>query len=519
WHVLYWKLAFPEDGDFARAQKEMFYYTCEATKLLVLSQKYRGIPQDCKMKHMAPFLIGALAQSAKSALRLMTLMEGVPEFSFSIKCDCLLYLGRVHRSEIETEPDLQEIYDGEIDKVAGFTGWPNPMPKSALLAMLNHSSCQRRQEIIESVLAAYDPVPPELLLLMVDYYTKQEMPHDAIAILSRLSPDDLKLLRQDVDHRYYALINIDNVERSDSGLNFKLLPSLLEKGLPLTDDMHCAVIARAVKLGLPDVAWEVFRFMEANQMDVNANGHLALLRDSFQRGDLDGLNLIMSKIHQRKDLVSNPFLVSYAMNIVRYVCYFERQLPVTESLAHVLAVYDRAYDRAPLVKLALADPLPPSETNATLPQPDGRQLSFALWTYVLIQRSDHHVSHFWHHFTQLVARGEPDMCDVARHDVLYNGLIVYWGRKKATLLNAVEVLEDMERLGLCTPTELTWIMVITAFMRHGQEASAEQIRQMMMTKGVKTNPNNWNFLMKEYSDSNLIAHAKHDLGKKRTAHG
>lgn len=517
WSDLYCELAFPEDGDFSRARKSMASYQFQATKLLALSQKSGGLPPTCKMKHLAPFLIGALAESAKSTLHLMNLMEGVSDFDFIAKVHCLLYLSIAHWSEIETEPGLRERYDGEIDKVAVSTEWPTSMPKSALLAMLKHSSFQRCQEIIDSVLAAYDPVPPELLLIMVDYYTKQELPDDAIAMLARIPLEDLKRLGESVHGRYFNLIKLDNVERSDSGLNFKILPRLLEIGLPLTDDMQCDVIARAVKLGLPDVAWEVYHFMEANEMTVNAHGHLVLLRDSFQRGDLDGLNLIMSNIYQRKDLVRDRYLVSYAMNIVRYVCYFERQLPVTESLAHVLAVYDRAYDRAPLVKLALVDPLPPNGTDATLPQPDAPALSFALWTYVLIQRSDHHVWHFWHHFTHLVASGEQDMCDVARHDVLYNGLIIYWGRKKETLLNAVEVLEEMERLGFCTPTELTWVFLISAFLKHGQEASAERIRRMMIAKGVKTDPDNWLWLLKEYSESNLVVRVKHELEKKTLA--
>jgi len=519
WDELYRMLAFPQDGDFLQARKNMSNYQDQATKLLTLSQKFGGIPRAyMRREQIPPFLIGALAGSAKSALRLMTLIGDSPHFSFATKCDCILYMRIVHWSEINTETGLREIYDAEIDKIA-VSAWPDQMPKSALLAMLNHSSFQRRREIIDRVLAAYERVPPELLLIIVDYYTKQNLPEDALAILSRTTAKDLETLGERVYGRYFNLIRIDTVEHSDSGVNFKIFPRLLEIGLPLTDGMHCELIGRAIKLGLSDVAWEVYRFMEANNMEVNAYGHLVLLRHSFARGDLDGLNLIMSKIYQRKDLVTDPYLVSFTMNIVRYVCYFERELPVRESWAHVLAVYDRAYDRAPLVKLGLVDPLPQAEAGATLPQPTGQQLAFTLWTYILIQPSDHTVQHFWHHFTHLVACRDKDMCEVARHDVLYNGLIIYWGRLKRTLLNAVEMLEEMERLGFCKPTEMTWIFLISAFMKHGQEASAERIRQMMIARGVESDPENWLWLLKEYSESNLVVRIKHNFGQKVSPNG
>lgn len=519
WFYLYSTLAFPEDGDILQARKSMASYQAHAADFLAPSQRPWNAPLAYKAEHMVSLLIGGLVQSPKSTLDLMALMENVPGFSWRIQCNCLTYLRKVYWSAIETEPGIREMYDSQIEKVAVVNGWPRYMPQSALLAMLTHSSVQRRQNIIDSVLTHYDPVPVPLLLAMVDYYTKQELPEHALAILSRIPPEELRSLEPRLYGRYHNLIKIDNVERNPSGLNFQILPKLVETGLPLTENMHNEVLERAVKLGLPDVAWEVYRFMEANKIDVDPRRHLVLLRNSFQRGDLDGLNLIMSKIYQRKDLFKDPFLVSYTMNIVRYVCYFERQLPVTESLAHILAVYDRAYNRTPLVKLGIADPLPPSGTGETLPQPDGPQLSFTLWTYVLVQRSDYQVTHFWHHFIHLVKSGERDMCAAACHDILYNGLILFWCRKRDTLMNAVDVLEEMERLGLSTPTEVTWVLLIFGFMKHGQEAAAEKIRQMMIARGVETNPENWHHLLKEFSDSNLAARVEHDLGERRMPHG
>lgn len=522
---LYWdyefsKLAFPEDGDILEAQNRATVFQSEAEKVLRLSRHMSWgtsrIPPRYLLRHMVPLLIGALARSARSALHLMLLMQDLSSFRENMKRDCILYIGKVYRQTIETDPAIREMYDRQIERAFGDSQWPDVMPQSLLLASLNHSSLQKCRDTIDSVLNHYDPVPLPLLKVMIDYYTEQKLPKEALGILSRIAPEDLVADAPSFYGRFHNLIKIDTVEESSSGLNFQLLPALVATGIPLTEGLHNEVLERAITLELPDVAWEVYRFMEGNSITVDSRRHLALLRSCFKRSDLDGLSLIMSNIHKRPDLVKDPFLVSYTMNIVRYVCHHQRKLPVSESLAHILAVYDRVYDRAPLVKLAITDALPASEPGVTLVHPDGIQLAFTLWTYVLVQHSDHRVSHFWLQFIHLVNLGEPEMCAAACHDVLYNGFISYWCRDQHTLINAVEVLEEMERLGLCAPSEHTWILLISGFMRHGQESAAENIRQMMKSRGVNPDSSHWKYLLKHYSDSAIAAHVEAELSENPT---
>lgn len=518
WDQKFGELAFPEDGDLLEAQQRAIVFQLEATSLLRLSQNLSSdvtrIPPRYLTKYLVPLVIGALAHSAKSALDLMLVLQPLTTFRLHMQCDCILYISKVYKTTLEKEPAIREMLDRQIEGAAVVGKWPNKMPRNVLVAMLNHSRPHTRQNIIDSVFARYNPVPLPLRLSMIDHYTYHNKPKDALDILSRLSPEELKSATPSLLGRFYNLLKIDTVESSSTGLNFQILPSLVATGIPLNDSLHNVVLERAVTLGLPDVAWEVYRFMESNNISVDARRHLVLLRSCFQRGDLEGLNRIMSSIHQSPNLVKDRFLVSYTMNIVRYVCYFERKLPMSESLAHILAVYDRVYDRAPLVKLAIVDSLPPSETRVALKLPDGLQLGFTLWTYVLVQRSDHHVSHLWLQFIHLVNMGDPDMCAVAAHDVLYNGLITYWGRNPETLINAVETLEEMERLNLCEPTELTWVLLVSAFTRHGQQTAAENIRHMMKVRGVNPNMSRWQFLLDHYPESELAARIEADFDAK-----
>ncbi|KAK5064687.1 hypothetical protein LTR84_000521 [Exophiala bonariae] len=518
WDYQFGKLAFPEDGDFGQARSRFIVFQSEAASLLRLSQTLSGntslIPARYLTRHLVPLVIGALAHSAKSALDVMLLMRDLTTFRLHMRCDCLFYLRKVYKTTIETEPTVRRMFDQEIESAAEIGRWPNKMPSNVLVALLNHSNLHTCQDIIDSVFARYDPVPLVLRLAMMDHYTYHQQPKQALDILARLSPEELKAATPDLHRRFYNLLKIDTVESSSTGLNFQILPALVATGIPLDDALHNVVLERAVALGLPDVAWEVFRFMEGNHITVDARRHLVLLRSCFQRGDLEGLNRIMSSIHRSPDLVKDPFLVSYTMNIVRYVCYFERKLPMTESLAHILAVYDRVYDRGPLVKLAIVDPLPPSETRLTTTIPDGIQLAFTLWTYILVQHSDHRVSHLWLQFVHLVNMGDPEMCAVAAHDVLYNGLITYWGRNPETLINAVETLEEMERLNLCEPTELTWVLLVSAFTRHGQQTAAENIRQMMKVRGVDPQMSQWRFLLDHNPGSELASRIEADFDAK-----
>jgi pentatricopeptide repeat protein len=393
------------------------------------------------------------------------------------------------------------------------------MDPAYLALLLKHNNHEQCENIIDSVLVNYDPVPAPLLMEMARYHTTFGDADRSLEILAKLPAKDMDQVRSKLRDQALFLIRLDTVEHTGERVNFNILPKLLKLGVPLTDREHNAVIERAIALEVPDVAWEVFHYMEENKIVVNARSHLVLLRNCFQREDLPGLNEIMSAIYRREDLYQDPYLVAYTMNIVRVVCYTERKLSPDQSFSHMLAIYDRAYDRGPLAKFGLTSVTPSTEGKMPLPQPQPDQLGFTLWAYILVQLDEYPVSRLWQWFVYLVRKGDPEICALAKLDVLYNGVILFYARRASTLLKALAVLEQMIQIGLCTPTEHTWSLMLCGFLRHGQHQAAEKVYQTMQARNVRFDPRGWDFLLREHGKTAFAAQIKEVLDERRMPAG
>lgn len=526
WVSLYKKLIFPEDGDLSKAQRELEAHRQAAVHFVgrrgrkALRDAWLRLALGQRVKILPSILIGCLIDSARKTLRMLSILPTLPR-EWKTCCECLLYLELVHWEEIKRSPDLQRMFASQIRRVSRVWSFPDgAIPRAFLVLLLRHNNPEECENIIDTVLQNYAPVPVPLLLVMVDHFIKQGDAERAIELLSRIPVDQRERFKQVILDRLRNLIRLDVVEDSGTGRNFKILPRLMEIGMPLDANVHNRVLQQAISLRLLNVAWEVFRFMEAEDIYVDARSHLMLLRDSFDRQDRDKLDKILSAIHQREDLYKDPYLVAYTMHIVRIVCRFDRKLPPDVCFAHILAIYDRAYNRAPLVKLGLADPLPADESSVSyLPEPRPAALGFTVWAYVLCQSEEKPVSRLWHWIAHLIQHKDESICEAAKHDVLYNGFVSFYSRQLSTLRKGLEVVEEMMELGLCMPSQRTWSEVLCGFLRHGEEEAAEKIWRTMLARGVLPSGEDWSFLLRQYDKSRLSRLVRYVLNERQMPEG
>ncbi|KAJ4520146.1 hypothetical protein HRR83_002110 [Exophiala dermatitidis] len=527
WVKLYKQLIFPVDGDLTRAQRELDVLHRQAAAQFVKSTRLKDLRNawlrlglNQRVQILPSILIGCLIDSARKTLSLLSILPMLPR-EWKTRCECLLYVDLVHREEVEKNPDLQSMFANQIKHVSKVWSFPEgSMPRAFLVLLLRHNSPEHSENIIDTVLQSSAPVPVPLILVMVDHYVKQGKAERALELLAKIPVDQREPFKQPILDRLPSLVNLDSIEEFGPGRNFKILPRLMAIGMPLDANVHNRLLQRAVSLRLTSVAWEVFNFMETENIHVDARSHLVLLRDSFDRQDREKLDRVLSAIHQRKDLYQDPYLVAYTMHIVRIVCCFDRKLPPEVCFAHILAIYDRAYDRAPLVKLGLADPLPAEQDAvAQLPQPRPAALGFTIWAYVLCQSDEKPVSRLWHWIAHLVQHGDSTMCEAAKHDILYNGFVSFFSRQPSTLQKGAEVVEEMMELGLCMPTQRTWSELLSGFLRHGEEDAAEKIWRTMLARGVLPSAKEWSFLLTRYDKSRLSQLVRHVLNEREMPEG
>ena len=527
WRMKYLELYFQSrNGGAARAREQLDVHRQVAISFVgdrsleELREAWYKMPLASKKRHLASILLGCLADSARKTL-LMLSLDFSTERDWRTRCECLCYLDLVYRGEIDADPYLQDLFDQHIKRVSHVWMWPEEiMPWHFLVLLLRHNGREHCDNMIDTVFQYYDPVPPRLILVMVDHHTKHGQAERALELLSRIPPEQREQHKVGILQRCANLVLIDTIDKSDHVGKFRALPNLIKLGLPIDGSVYNRIIERAITLGMPQVAWEVFRFMDRRKILIDERSHLFLLKDSFERNDRNQLDIIMSAIHERPDLYQYPYLVTYMMHIVRVVCTIDRKAPPEVSVSHLLAIYDRVYDRSPLVKLGITNALPVTYSSmAQLRQPPPTVLGFTIWAYVLSQRDERLISALWFWIVHMIKQQDESILACAQYDTMYNSFIHFYARSHYSLGKAVDVVEAMIDHDLCQPTERTWSEVLCGFLKHGENETAEKIWRMMLARKLQPSEERWRFLMEKYDASQLAELVRYVLDERRMPDG
>ncbi|KAI1614079.1 hypothetical protein EDD37DRAFT_634848 [Exophiala viscosa] len=527
WIELYKKLIFPKDGDLVRAQERgrihrqraMSFVRSHDVKSLRAAWMDMALAERSKL--LPSILAGCLAISARKTLMMLTMLKVIPR-EWRTRCECLCYLDLVYSAEINGDPELQSLFARQIELVSAVSTWPRKfsMPRAFLVLLLHHNGVQNCENIIDAVFKIQDGVPAQLVLVMVDHFTRIGNPDRAIDVLWRIPPEQREYFRREILHRFTNLIKLDTIEEAGAVRNFRLLPSLAGFELPMNEKIHNTIIDRAITLGRPNVAWELFRYMEVENINVDARSYLVLLRDSFDRNDHERLDKIMSAVHQREDLYKDPYLVVYMMHVIRVVCCIDRKLLPETSFSHILAIYDRAYDRGPLIKLGLVDALSAEPTSQRdLPEPSPAVLGFTVWAYILCQQKEGPVWKLWHWIVHMIKQHDASICKAAEHDVLYNGFIHFFSRDPSTIDRGLVVVQEMIELQLCAPTKRTWSEVLCGFLQYGDDETAEKIWREMLTNEMRSGKEGWEYLLTKFDKSRVAEEINHVVDERRMPEG
>lgn len=511
------------EGAIARRNLGMQKQRAEAfvgeRSLEQLQDAWDEVPSNQKLLVLPDLLLGCLVDSARRTLMMLSINISIPH-DWRVRCECLCHLDMMYRKEIKRDPELRALFAKQIEQVSRISAWPlYPMPWFFLVLLLRHNGPEHCERIVDAILQDQS-VSPRLVFVMIDHFTKIRDADRALDLLSRIPPEEWEEHKVRILDRAANLISIDTIEKTGSVVSFRALSALIRLGLPLDSRAHNRLIQRAVTLGMPDVAWEVLNFMEAKGIPADAESHVFLLKDSFERNDSEKLEATMSAIHGRKDLYQWPYVITYMMNIVRIICTVDRKVSPEISVSHLLAIYDRVYDRAPLVRLGLVNAsLSEESSQEHLQQPPPVVLGFTIWAYVLCQRDERLVSALWFWIVHMIKQGDETILECARHDVMYNGFIHFYAKSRFFLGKAVDVVEAMIEHNLCMPTERTWSEVLCGFLNHGEEETARKIWRTMLASGFQPTRKGWGFLMGKFTQTNLADLVKHVLDERRMPGG
>lgn len=462
-------------------------------------------------------LIGSLAYSARQALTLLGSIPNRPSLYF-VHVDSLFFLRRSRWEEIEADAKLAQRFWKQVERSRDITRWPRePIRAWHLDLLLQNTHEEEQRRVISEYLDKYDQLDDLRLLYIVDCYTRLKDIDAALSVLRRVSPITLQQkVRVEpkglaVAPRCTNLLELESVQRDGESHSFKVLPAILELGVSPDDLMYDIVVQNSVKFELPAVAWDIFRYARAHEAVIGPQTHLMLLKDSYLRRNAPNLNEMLSIIQQSPELYQHPPINAYMVNIIRGICTYERGSGPAEALARMLAVYDKAYTRAPLARIGIIPRLQDQQGTSELPDPEALPLAFMIFSYIMVQKDEVVVTRLWRKLVSKMNQGDRELLAAARYPVFYDGFICFYSKDDGTISRALNVLRYMLASETCLPGDITWSMVIGMFLRHGKEESAEKVRQLMLRRGVPVTAKAWQQVLLSYPYTEVAQEVKRIL--------
>jgi pentatricopeptide repeat protein len=108
-------------------------------------------------------------------------------------------------------------------------------------------------------------------------------------------------------------------------------------------------------------------------------------------------------------------------------------------------------------------------------------------------------------YRQLVDSRKEPFASTAMTSHCYNAFLGTFTKNKRTLINAAEVIKDMQSASAESPPKSvvpdvqSWSIFLEGFSSHGQLRLAEQVLTYMRGKGLEPNAVTWNTLLKGYA--------------------
>lgn len=526
-----WKIAFEDIFHGTEEEKKTAMGTMVRTEQRAAALKFasRRSPQEIRECYMAmsadvrhaqlpDILVGCLLTGAEITLRVL---EGLPDIrhNFQTRMDCLLKLRRERTlwSEVETghgRPSLKSRFYKELGLLREQADLPRYKLRAGQAALIleEATTLEQGSRFFERYTATYSDRESSVVLKFVDFFIRWEDTEQALEALRIIKPQEITASDDQILARCVNLLKLDTIDSHGESKNFKILPQLLQLGIKPTIFIHNMIIMNAIKANVPRVGWDLYKYLQAENLETNSITHLLLMKDAFARQDVSGLNEILSAIHERKDLYHDPHLVGCTMNIIRIMYTYEKHASPAETFSHILSIHNRAW--LPDIYVSLNMTHASSLNNRTssspaLSHPPPEKVAWTILQYCLTQTDHSTVDRLWARLTAAILASDRWILPAAGLENLYAGFIVFYGRSPRTLGKAVDVVQFMlDNSHLCVPTGFTWTRLMCGYLRQGQHVEAEQIRVVMRRKGIRIGVKEFAFLLENWPESGVVGRAR-----------
>jgi len=375
--------------------------------------------------------------------------------------------------------------------------------------LIPHCSDRQVQQLYSLIKTEKVKVTSHTMLHLVEYFAKHNHVEQALDALLEAKSAGARI--NGVAFRSACSSILRKTMQHPGGLRIclRVIENLVSIGVKLDRRLCNIVMLNAVEAGDIDTADAVHR--SAIEQGFNPDAHTCAIRlkaCKLHIRDSERLKTVIEEAISNGNVRRNEIVATEIMHCLT-LQHLDEDRSWDAAFTNVATAYVQLYDTAPLERLGLDMPKPPplgpGEQRLT---PSRHVITFLLTTFlkhgVKMQKS-HQLYTRWR---DLVEKGDAPLAACAATPHLSNVFLKRFVRKKQWLLQAAQVVKDMQKplpesagVEQAKPDAHTWSIFLHGFASNGQTMLAEQVLRYMRDRGIEPNHVTWTSLVSGYATS------------------
>lgn len=290
----------------------------------------------------------------------------------------------------------------------------------------------------------------------------------------------------------------------------RIVDNLAKIGVQLNTRLCNVIILNAVEAGDVKTARDIYQSLLDNKVKADKYTFALLLKAcKLNIDDAETLNHTITGAIEGVNVSRNPVV---AIEILHCLAMHHTRNSGEDAWSTICQAYAQIFELDAIVELGL--PIAPSvqstpRTKPPMPVPP-QAIGIMLRAYLQLVSSGHGSTSrsetIYQRYIALVENGRNPFASTALQSYCYNAFLAVFIKNKRTLINAAQVIKDMQRLSATSPPMATppdvqsWSIFLEGFTRHGQLKLAEQVLTYIRSKGLEPNSITWNTLLAGYAD-------------------
>ncbi|OJD25193.1 hypothetical protein ACJ73_03439 [Blastomyces percursus] len=493
-----------------------------------LARKWGRLHRWQKETLWPPIALWLLLNSPRASLAFLLATDVFPAPPFSMVAKCFLYLDAFHYEELARDERTKQYYHEALRTCLNPDKWPVLKAyERGIRLFLKRTAPEDLNKALSTIIDRRIFIGFETATYLMDLFTKQRDIPRALSSLGLITdtPDYTRFLSDPrVQQRCCKLLTLDYVIEQNGERYFRILPEILQIGVPLNQPMLNIIYRNALKQKVPASVPHVLHEMGEKGIPPDSYTYISLLDDAVSRRDLQHLDAIIREISSQESFRKNPFITSKLLHVFYML---DRVNPDegwgdADVFGRMLNIYSAAHDIQPLLDLGVVrvDEFALEEREISGNRPPSNHALVIMIAAFLRMQNLRVVNNVFDRFINLRDQGHESFGPLAESDYIYNVFVQEFARRRSgRMRNCVRILDTMlqplpptavlrsqnnRQLEQVKPTVQTWTIILTAFIRDRHPHAIEKIHNMMQEQGLKFNEVTWNVAIAGFSTMQMV---------------